>query len=127
MGGTGNIINWFMALEIFEIIIIVVAFIIITLIIETIFLYMALKVANARNTDFGDVFVTALVMALVGWIPILGCILHWIIISSRHDTGFITAIGVWIFAGLLPIIVAIFVIALVLLPILAVSLPAAIF
>lgn len=111
----GNpLIDWFTGLGITTIIIVVIAFILIGLLLHTLFLYWALKLANAKkNTNFGSVFVTAILMALVGWIPCLGCILQWAFISARHDTGFLKAIGIWLLAGLLPIVIAIGIVFLI--------------
>ncbi len=99
---------WMFGLAITELIIVVVLVIIVSLLIEAIFLKIALGIVkNSKNTDFGSVFVTALVMALIGWIPCIGCILSWVVINSRHNTGFGMAIVVWILAGLIGLIVAV--------------------
>lgn len=119
-----GIVDWFTALEVTEIIIVFLVFVLLALLLEAFFLYLALKITDARNTDFKDAFISALLMALVGWIPILGCILQWVIISKRHETGMLKAIGIWLLAGLLPIIIALSIIILVLFPIMAISVPA---
>ena len=96
-------------LTLMELLIFILLIIVIALLIETIFLKIALSLFKSKHNDFGEVFITALIMALVGWIPCLGCILCWIVINSRHDTGFGTAILVWLIAGLIGVIVAFFI------------------
>ena len=98
-------IGWLLGLGIMTIIIIVVLFIVIGLLLNTVFLLLALKITDSKHTDFGEVFVTALIMALVSWIPCIGCILSWVIISNRHDTGIAKAIGIWLLAGLIPLLI----------------------
>jgi magnesium-transporting ATPase (P-type) len=115
-----NIIDWVTSLKIIEGVIIVIVFIIVVLLFATFFLYLALKIVDAKNTDFGDVFVSALLMALVGWIPCIGCILQWLIISNRHKTSILKAIIIWLIAGLLPIIITIIIIAAIVLPLLGI-------
>lgn len=78
---------------------------------------------GAENDNFGSIFLTAFLMALVGWIPILGVILQWIFISSRHNTGFLKAIGIWLLAGLLPILIALSIIIFGLFPVFSIPLP----
>ncbi len=96
--------DWIFGLDILGWVVLIVLVIVLGLIINTILLKIALSLFKADNTDFGDIFVTALIMALIGWIPIIGCILCWVIINSRHDTGFGKAILVWLIAGLIGII-----------------------
>ncbi|MHA1834477.1 MAG: hypothetical protein ACTSV7_10855 [Candidatus Baldrarchaeia archaeon] len=79
---------------------------ILTLIIGSIFLLIGLKVVGAPETDFGRVFVTALLMAIVGVIPCLGCILQWYFIKTRHEVGWGQAILAWLLAGLIPLVIA---------------------
>ncbi|MFO7797988.1 MAG: hypothetical protein ACQERB_13415 [Promethearchaeati archaeon] len=115
--------DWFIGLGWITIILIILAIIFFALLFETLFLYIALKIVGAENSNFGSVFLTAFLMALVGWIPILGVILQWIFISSRHDTGFLKAIGIWLLAGLLPILIALSIIIFGLFPVFSIPLP----
>jgi hypothetical protein len=102
---------WLFGLAITELIIVLVLIIIVSLLIEALFLKLALSIVkNAKNTEFGSVFVTALIMALIGWIPCIGCILSWVIINSRHKTGFGMAIVVWILAGLIALVVTVLIV-----------------
>ncbi|MGQ4834498.1 MAG: hypothetical protein ACP6IS_11475 [Candidatus Asgardarchaeia archaeon] len=80
--------------------------IVLVLVLATIFLWIALKIVGGTETSFGHTFVTALLIAIVSPIPILGLpILQWYFIKSRHDLGWIKAIIAWIIAGLIPIII----------------------
>lgn len=98
-------IGWLLGLGFLTIIIIIVLFIVIGLLLSTVFLLLALKITNSKHTDFGEVFVTALIMSLTSWIPCIGCIIAWVVISNRHDTGIAKAIGVWLLAGLIPLLI----------------------
>jgi len=123
MEAFGAFWEWFIGLGLITIILIILAIIFIVLLLETLFLYIALKMVGAENDNFGSVFLTAFLMALVGWIPILGVILQWIFISSRHNTGFLKAIGIWLLAGLLPILIALSIIIFGLFPVFSIPLP----
>ena len=95
-----------LGLSIVSIIILIVIFILIAVLINTIFLKISLAMfKSAKKTEFGTVFVTALIMALIGWIPCIGCILCWVIINSRHETGFGTAIVIWLITIILEVLV----------------------
>ncbi|MHA1489069.1 MAG: hypothetical protein ACTSRI_05375 [Promethearchaeota archaeon] len=89
-----------------EIIILIIIVIFISLLINTICLKIGLAIFDSKNEEFGSVFVTALVCALIGWIPCIGCILCWVIINSRHDTGFLQAIVVWLIAAIISGLIA---------------------
>lgn len=96
-------------------ILITVLIFIINLIIMTIFLKLALgMIDKAKNTEFGSVFVTSLLMVLclyffmwlLGLIGlIIGVILVFVILGGRHNISFLTAILVAIVAFILFIIV----------------------
>ncbi|MHA1339861.1 MAG: hypothetical protein ACTSRZ_06945 [Promethearchaeota archaeon] len=72
------------------------------LVLAAVFLLLGLKVVDAENREFGTVIVTAIIMWLVGLIPIVGCIIQWFIIKSRHNTTLGKAIVAWLLAGLIP-------------------------
>lgn len=96
---------------------------IIGLLIITIFLKIALGLIDkAKNTDFGAVFVTSLLVVLIiDFLPwllgliglwyilglIIAVILAFVIISSRHGISFLTAVLVAIIAFILYIVVMI--------------------
>jgi len=122
-GSVWSFLGLFFGLGWITIILIILAIIFIVLLLETLFLYIALKMVGAENDNFGSIFLTAFLMALVGWIPILGVILQWIFISSRHNTGFLKAIGIWLLAGLLPILIALSIIIFGLFPVFSIPLP----
>ena len=94
---------------------------IIYLLILTLFLKIALGIVGAKKTDFGEVFLTALIIAIIGGlfsiIPgligtvvlIVGLILIIYFIGQRHDIGFCLAIIVVIVALVVLIIVYILV------------------
>ncbi|MHA1147225.1 MAG: hypothetical protein ACTSR8_03175 [Promethearchaeota archaeon] len=103
-------INPFVGLGIIEIVIILILIIIIALLINTIFLKIALRIVDSKHTDFGEVFVTALICAILNLIPCIGCILSWFVINARHDTGLVMAIVVWLLAILIGLIITIFIV-----------------
>ena len=82
---------WMFGLAITELLIVLVLIIVISLIIYTVFLKMA----------------------LIGWIPIIGCILSCVVISSRHSTGFIIALIVWLIAGLIGLIITVLIVVFI--------------
>ena len=87
------------------------------LILLTIFLKLALGLVKSKHNDFGEVFVTTFVIILViailflfrlGLLAFLiGLLLMWVIISSRHETGFLGAIVVSILALIIAFIILI--------------------
>lgn len=78
---------------------------VISLVINGIFLGIALGFVDGKNRDLGDTFVTALFMAIVILIPCIGCILQWWVIKSRHKIGWGKAITAWIMTFVIEIVV----------------------
>ena len=91
---------------------IILVVIIVFLLVYGLFLGIALGFVNGENRNIGTTFVTALGIALLGWIPILGCIISWYLIKTRHEVGWGGAIVAWLLTFIIAIIV-IFVILLV--------------
>ncbi len=89
----------------------IISFIIIVIIImiflNALFLKIALSIVKAKYKDLASVFITALLCALVSWIPCIGWILSAIIINKRHKTGLLFAIVVLIIVIIIAIIIAI--------------------
>jgi len=83
----------------------VIVVIVVFLIIYGLFLGIALGFVNGENRELGSTFVTALGIALLGWIPILGCIISWYLIKSRHEVGWGGAIIAWLLTAIIAIIV----------------------
>jgi hypothetical protein len=98
------------ALDITAWITIIIIYILVLLVLGTIFLKLALGVVESKNKDFSSVFVTNILNVLVGFIPCIGCILQWIIINARHETGILKAILVWLFSILIAIIITVIII-----------------
>ena len=92
------------------------------LVIYAIFLGIALGFVNGKNRDLGTTFWTAFLMAIVAWIPILNCLLHWYFIKSRHELSWGSAIVAWIILIVIQI-VALMVISTFFLPGLFASMP----
>jgi len=90
--------------------ILIVVFIVVSILINALFLGVALGFVNGQNRELGTTFVTALGMALLGWIPILGCILSWYLIKIRHNVGWGGAIVAWLLCGFIAIIVVVIII-----------------
>ncbi len=94
---------------------------IIYLLVLTIFLKIALNIVGGRKTDFGEVFITALIIAIIAalfsyfggflglLLAIVGLILCLYFIGERHDIGMCLALIVIIVAVVVFIIVAIIV------------------
>lgn len=82
----------------------IILFIIIGLLIGAFFLWLALRILGIpeEKTVFKDVFVTQIINVLVGLIPIIGCILQWYFIKTRHTDSWGSAIVAWILAILIP-------------------------
>ena len=87
-------------------------FYLIFLLVMAIFLKLALSFfSQARHTEFGQVFLTsflititfALVFLFLGGVLawIIALILTWIIISARHNVGFLSAIIITVLAFLI--------------------------
>ena len=105
MGG----IDPMLGLSMTAFIVLIVLVIIIALLINTIFLKIALALVDSKHNDFGEVFVTSILCVLLGWIPCLGCFLCGAVISSRHGTGFLVGIVVYILAILIGYILTFFI------------------
>ena len=84
---------------------IVILVIVVFLIVYGLFLGIALGFVNGENRELGTTFVTALGIALLGWIPILGCIISWYLIKTRHEVGWGGAIIAWLLTAIIAIIV----------------------
>lgn len=80
---------------------------IISFLIQGIFLGIGLGFVNGQNRELSSTFVTALLMALVIWIPCLGCFIAWYFIKSRHEVGWGGALIAWILGGIIQFIVMI--------------------
>lgn len=85
--------------------ILIVLFVVIGIIVNALFLGVALGFVNGQNREMGTTFVTALGMALLGWIPILGCIIAWYLIKTRHNVGWGGAIVAWLLTIIIEAIV----------------------
>ena len=84
---------------------IVILVIVVFLIVYGLFLGIALGFVNGENRELGTTFVTALGIALLGWIPILGCIISWYLIKTRHEVGWGGAIIAWLLTAIIAAIV----------------------
>jgi hypothetical protein len=83
----------------------IVLFFVLMLVLGTLFLMAGLSVVNGKNRGFGETFVTVLIGSILTLIPCLGCIIYWYIIKTRHETGWGGAIGAWLIAGLIPLVI----------------------
>ncbi|MFW9918097.1 MAG: hypothetical protein ACFFED_00700 [Candidatus Thorarchaeota archaeon] len=84
---------------------IIVLVVVIGIIINALFLGIALGFVNGENRELGTTFVTALLSAIVTVIPCLGCILAWYFIKTRHELGWGGAIAAWILTFIIEAIV----------------------
>jgi len=89
---------------------------IIFLVVMTLFLKLAIGLfKKSKNREFGKVFVSSFIITIVylivflflgGWIAwIIVLVVSWIIISARHNTGFVAAIVITVIAFILFIVV----------------------
>lgn len=106
------ILTFFLA----NIVLFIAVFFVLGLILGALFLMLGLRVVNGQNRGFGAVFVTVLIGVILSLIPCLGCILYWYIIKTRHQTGWGGAIGAWLIAGLIPILIVVAVVLVIFLP-----------
>lgn len=97
--------GWILALLTGEVLLLILLFIIIYFVIQGFFLGIGLGFVKGKNRNIGSTMVTALLMALVIWIPCLGCILAWYFIKSRHDVGWIDALIAWILGAVVAFVV----------------------
>jgi hypothetical protein len=79
-------------------------------IIQAIFLGIGLGFVNGENRDLSSTFVTSLLMALVIWIPCLGCFIAWYFIKSRHNVGWGGALIAWLLGAIIQLLVMIVII-----------------
>ncbi|MHA1906862.1 MAG: hypothetical protein ACW98Y_06185 [Candidatus Thorarchaeota archaeon] len=84
---------------------IILVVIVVFLLVYGLFLGIALGFVNGENRNIGTTFVTALGIALLGWIPILGCIISWYLIKTRHEVGWGGAIVAWLLTAIIAFIV----------------------
>jgi hypothetical protein len=80
---------------------------ILSFIIQAIFLGIGLGFVNGENRDLSSTFVTSLLMALVIWIPCLGCFIAWYFIKSRHNVGWGGALIAWLLGAIIQLLVMI--------------------
>jgi hypothetical protein len=76
--------------------------IIISFVLQVIFLQLAVKAGHGQNLSFGSVFLTWIITYLLNFIPCLGCILSCYVIGKRHDIGFGKGILAYLLSSLLP-------------------------
>ncbi len=79
-----------------EFLILPVAMFLVSLIVNALLLGVVLGWTKGENREFGDTIVTAIIMAIVNIIPIIGCIISWYIIKTRHEQTWGGAITTWI-------------------------------
>jgi len=116
--------DWLESLDTFEEIMWLLILYLILLLLMAIFLKIALSFfSKARHTDFGEVFLTSFLITiafalvflffggLLAWIVAL--IITWIIISIRHNVGFLSAIVITVLAFIIYVIVAIIIGAII--------------
>ena len=116
--------DWLESLDTFEEIMVLLIVYLILLLLVAIFLKIALNFfSKARHTDFGEVFLTSFLITiafalvflflegLTAWIVVL--IITWIIISIRHNVGFLSAIIITVLAFIIFVIVAIIISAII--------------
>ncbi|MBA7541995.1 hypothetical protein ES705_34311 [subsurface metagenome] len=109
--------DWLESLDTFEEIMWLLILYLILLLVIAIFLKIALGFfSKSRHTDFGQVFLTSFLITiafaivflffggLLAWI--IALIITWIVISIRHNVGFLSAIIITVLAFLIYVIVA---------------------
>ena len=97
----------FFGLGLTTIFLVVALVFIVSFLIQGIFLGIGLGFVNGQNRDLSTTFVTALLMALVIWIPCLGCFIAWYFIKSRHEVGWGGALVAWLLGAIIQFIVII--------------------
>lgn len=85
-------------------IVIILAAVAVGFLLYAISLKIALGMVDGSDKDFGNVFITALLSYLVGYVPCVGCFLSVYIINSRHGISYGKGILAYLLAGLLPAI-----------------------
>jgi hypothetical protein len=99
-----------------SLLIFVAVFLVVGILINALFLGIALGLVHGENREFGSTFVTALLMTIVSMIPILGCILAWYLIKTRHEVGWGGAIAAWLLTFIIEAIALVVIVFVVLLP-----------
>jgi hypothetical protein len=103
MQSIGDIWAWVLGLGVVWIVISVL----VVFVLQTLFLSIGLKAVKGSDRKFGSVFVTALINWVCTFIPCIGCILQWVVINSRHKTGFGNAILAWLIAIVVPVAIVV--------------------
>ncbi len=85
---------------------------VIMLLVYAVLLGIALGFVNGENRELGTTFVTALLIAIVSVIPILGCILAWYFIKTRHNVGWGGAIAAWLIVFIIAVVILLAIILL---------------
>jgi hypothetical protein len=80
---------------------------IVSFLIQGIFLGIGLGFVDGQNRNLSSTLVTSLLMALVIWIPCLGCFIAWYFIKSRHEVGWGGALIAWLVGAIISVIVMI--------------------
>ncbi len=87
------------------ILLLLVVVFLVMLIVNALLLGVALGFTKGQNRELSSTFVTALGMAIVSLIPIIGCIIAWWLIKTRHGLGWGGAIVTWIILVIIEVIV----------------------
>jgi hypothetical protein len=85
----------------------IIVSVLLVFVLQTIFLMVGIKAVKGSNKKFGSVFVTSLINWVCTFVPCIGCILQWVVINSRHKTGFGNAILAWLIAIVLPVAIVV--------------------
>ena len=102
-----DFISNFLGLGLTSVVLLFFLVIIVSFIIQAIFLGIGLGFVNGENRDLSSTFVTSLLMALVIWIPCLGCFIAWYFIKSRHNVGWGGALIAWLLGAIIQFLVTI--------------------
>lgn len=100
-----DFISNFLGLGLTSVVLLAFLVFILSFIIQAIFLGIGLGFVNGENRDLSSTFVTSLLIALVIWIPCLGCFIAWYFIKSRHNVGWGGALIAWLLGAIIQFLV----------------------
>lgn len=98
---------WTFGLALADLLLLALIVIVVFFVVQGFFLGIGLGFVKGKNREIGSTFFTSLLMALVIWIPCIGCFIAWYFIKSRHNVGWIDALIAWILGGIVAIVVVI--------------------
>lgn len=95
-----------MAIDLNQLIITLILVFVITMVLGAALIKLVFKGVHSEKDDFKKVLITSLVCTIFAFLPIIGLLLGALIITKRHDTGYLAGIFVFLFSSLVALVLS---------------------